>query len=330
MNIWTRRTKILEPRAALILRPQVAGRWKLEAIRPDGRRRLLADWFPNLIVDGGLDLPGQNGQFISACAVGTGNSAPDFSDTGLDSQIAVTATKVSAPNGSNETADRYCWTRVVFRFSTGTAAGNLAEIGIKCTSPDKFLSRALILDGDGDPATITVLADEVLDATYEFRVYPPLSDVPGVMTVSGEDYDVVMRTAVVGQWTLQHGGLGGGQGFSAGASTLQAALYPSTSTLGAVTTGPTGSSEVSNVFGGTTSTYVPGSYVSDFGYTFDLDHGNVSGGAAAALIPVGSRATSDSGAAHFFFQMSIDPPLPKDNTNNLVLNFRSSWARRTL
>lgn len=330
MNILTRRTKIIEPHRPLTLRPRCAGWWKLEAIRPDGRRRVVADWFPNLILDVGLDLPGQDGAFIDACAVGTGNSAPDVSDTGLDAEVAVTTTKQAATNGSNEGSDHYCWVRVVFRFGAGAAAGNLSEIGIKCTSPDKFLSRALILDGDGDPATITVLSDEVLDATYEFRLYPPLTDADSVMTVSGVDYDVTMRAAFVGTWTLQHGGLGGGQGFSGGFTAQRGSLYLSTSTLGAITAGPTGTAALSAVSGGANSPYVPGTYVQDFSYTWGLDDGNVSGGAAAVLITAGARATSDSGGCHMQFQMSVDPPLPKDDTNNLVLNFRTSWARRTL
>lgn len=329
-HIWTRRPKIIEPRREIIVAPRMAGFFKLEAVRPDGRRRMLADWFPNLILDVGLDLPGQNGEFLQQCAVGTGSAAPDEGDTSLAAQVAITSTRTSITSGANLSADRYTWARTVFRFSTGAAAGNLAEIGIKCSSPATFLSRALILDGGGDPTTITVLSDEVLDATYEFRLYPPLIAADGTMTVSGDDYDVSMLAAEVDSlWNLQHGGLGAGIGFSAGNCTVGAHLYPSTSTLGTVTTGPSGSP--GQFSSGASSSYSPGSHVQDFSYTWNLDAGNVSGGAAAVRIAVGARTSSGGEAtSHMCYQMSVDPPLPKNSGNNLVLNFRSAWARRVL
>ena len=45
----------------------VEGWYKFEAVRPDGTKRLLADWFPNLITDAGLERMAGNGDWMRYC-----------------------------------------------------------------------------------------------------------------------------------------------------------------------------------------------------------------------------------------------------------------------
>ncbi|MCC7462089.1 MAG: hypothetical protein IT480_06450 [Gammaproteobacteria bacterium] len=325
--IWTRRPKIIEPKSEIAFGPKLGGFFKLEAVRPDGRRRLLADWFPNLITDSGLDVPGTQTEWCDSCKVGTGNATPSVSDTALVSQVASTTTRTDTSGASNQTADRYTYGRRTFRFSAGSAAGNLAEIGIQ--SDGYFFSRALILDGVGAPTTITVLSDEVLDATYEIRNYPPLSDLVTTMMIGSTEHDIVLRACEVDSlWDM----LGGGSvriGWKAGAATNGAQVYPSTSTLGAVTASPTGTASVFS--SSSSSTYVNGTSYRDFAYSWNLSSGNVSGGIAAARITCGLQPPSaGEGTSGLCFQLSFDPVIPKTSSNNLVLNFRQSWARKTI
>ncbi len=328
-RIWTRRPRIIEPRDEMLFRPRIAGFYKLEAVRPDGRRRLLADWFPNLITDVGLDVPGTSSGWVQRCVVGTGNAAPAFSDITLAAQIAETSNMTDIVSGNNQTADRYMYVRCTFRFAAGTATGNLAEIGIE-TGVNTLMSRALILDGGGSPTTITILADEVLDATYEIRTYPPLTDVVTTMNVGVTTHDVVLRAAEVDSlWDMRGGGLGNPNGWAAGYATSGAFVYGSTSVLGTVTGAPTTSGSLRSSAGN--SSYSPASYYRDFSYTWDLTAGNVSGGVKTALITCGSQPSGGGeGQNGLAFQFSVSPVIPKNNTNNLVLNFRQSWARRTI
>ena len=89
----------------------IGGRYKLEAIRLDENgkevsRRLLADWFSNLIVNQGLDRFGANASFLNYCRVGTGNTAPSNTDTNLVSQVWSTAT-IQTTNGTTTASSPY-------------------------------------------------------------------------------------------------------------------------------------------------------------------------------------------------------------------------------
>lgn len=327
-RIWTRRPKIIEPRREIALSPRLAGLWRLRVRRPDGRVRHDTGWFHNLITDVGLNLIGTSQSWVQQCAVGSGNAAPAFTDTVLNAPIAQTGNRIDTTSGSNQGADRYAYARATFRFNAGTATGNLAEIGIFTgVGNDQLFSRALILDGGGSPTTITVLADEVLDATYEVRSYPPLADLVTTMTVNSTEHDVVLRTAQVGNWDVRGGGLGVPIGWAAGVS-AGAQVYPSTSVLGAVTGSPSGTA--GGATGSANFSYGSGSYFRDFQYSWDLTVAP-SGGVAAVQVSCGSQSSgSGEGQSGMYFQLSVDPVIPKTGSNNLVLNFRQSWARRSI
>jgi hypothetical protein len=68
------------------------------------------------------------------------------------------------------------------------------------TSGSTLLTRALILDPtSGTPTTVSPLADELLDVTYELRYYSPSGDTPGpTVTLDGTNYDTVTRAALAG------------------------------------------------------------------------------------------------------------------------------------
>jgi hypothetical protein len=65
----------------LKIRSKVAGYYKLEAVKLDKAgnevsRRVVADWFPNLITNQGLNRMGANADYLSNCQVGSGSDAP--------------------------------------------------------------------------------------------------------------------------------------------------------------------------------------------------------------------------------------------------------------
>lgn len=288
---------------------QCAGWFKIEATRPDGTRRVLADWFPNLILDGGLDRMGANSDYLNWCQVGSGSTAPVATQTALVNRIAGTNTQQASVNGAQASAPYYGWRRLTYRFAQGVAAGNLSEVGVGWDSTGSLFSRALILDGGGSPTTITVLSDEVLDVTYELRRYPGTVDLTGTVVLNGVTHNWVSRAAGVtnsGLWT----------------GTGQMALDWAASFAGDIGTvtalNPSGTSELMST---TSLAYSSGSYARAATVSAGLDQSNLGGGIRSIVI-----SSNAWGAGRY--QIQFDPAIPKDNTKVLSLTIQHSWARR--
>lgn len=294
----------------------VRGLFKFDAVRPDGRVRPLTGWFPNLITDIGLNRIGSGG-YLAACQVGTNNTAPTVNDSGLAGYRAGTTTQRSSSYSATTSAPYYGWKRITFRFGVGAASGNLAEVAIAtgaAQSGSTNFSRALILDEYGDPTTITVLSDEVLDVTYELRLYPDLVDRTGTVTISGSgDHAYTLRASIVAN-NLWGQYLGSKPSFDpfGGANTL--AVF--NGAIGAVTGGPSGNSGAVRPW---TAAYGNNNLYVDGTGSFGLDQGNLPGYIKSV------RYQTSLGA----YQYELDPVIQKDSTNTLTLTQRISWARYT-
>ena len=158
-------------------------------------------FFPNTILNDGRNIMATETYWMDHCQVGTDNTAPTQNDTTLAGYIDGTSTVMETTSGQNTSPPYYGWKRRRFRFDAGPIGGeNLKEAGVGWgLSGATIMSRALILDPIlHTPTTITPLADEFLDVTYELRYYPPLIDVttPQV-TLDGVDYDTITRAAGV-------------------------------------------------------------------------------------------------------------------------------------
>lgn len=292
----------------------VKGHFKLEAVNMEtGARRFLAE-FDNLITNGGMDRLANNSDWNSWCSVGSGNTAPAFTDSGLVTFIASTNNTSSTSNGNSGSSPWFGQAIKTFRFAIGTATGNLSEIGIGWSSVNGSLfSRALILDGSGNPTTITILSTEALDATYTLQLYAPTADVTGTVVVSGVSYAYTLRAASVSS-TGWGGGFVFGDQFGWNGGTVF------NGTIGAVTSTPSGSS--ATLGSPAKQSYTPGSFQIDTIWTMGLTDANVSGGISAAYL-IGGQSRGAMGA----FQVGFSPAIPKDGTKTLTLTFRQSWAR---
>lgn len=290
------------------------GRYKMEAVDMFGNRRLLADWFDNLITNTGLDALVNSNPF-SFCCVGSGNTAPANTNTALVSLIASTS-NVTVNTNSNSGSSPYFGTMTkVYRFAIGTATGNLSEVGVGNTATT-LSSRALILDGVGNPTTITVLSTEALDVTYQVLFYAPLTDVTGTIVINSISYAYVMRAALAssGSWS----GMAAFNSDRMGLSTV--GLY--NGSIGTITGQPTGSNTSVNTGNMTYPAYVSGNFFQDTIVSWGLTEGNLAGGASAALLTYGRNVGSMG-----LFQMSFTPALPKDASHTMTLTFRQSWNR---
>lgn len=292
----------------------VRGRYRMEAVKADGSRRLLADWFDNLVLDNGLNILGTGVGWINYCSVGTGNTAPATSQSALVTWVASTNTTTGSSTANSGSSPYYGQSTVTFRFAIGTATGNLSEVGVGANNNGTNLfSRALILDGGGSPTTITVLSSEALDVTYQLQMYAPTADVTGTVTINAVSYSYTMRAANASSSAWSGLSTANDAGGVNGCTVYNG-------TIGAVTAGPSGSSASSGTIN--VQTYTSGNFYVDSIVNFGLTNGNVSGGVSAIQLTMGTQRSSMGQ-----FQLGISPSLPKDSSHTMTLTFRHSWGR---
>lgn len=286
-----------------------------------GESRNLAS-FENLILDSGLNRLGTGGVIDGAC-VGTGTTAPANSDTSLASLLRVTMTRQShAELAGSTNAPYYAEYRTVYRFAAGTAAGNLSEVGLGwdanawSNTIGGLWCRALIKDSQGNPTTITVLSDEVLDIVYTVQLHPPALDITGTFNLSGVAYQYTLRPAWVNSrvyYSSWEAGRTTGGIFSFGV-----AAY--TGAIGSVTAGPSGTAGYNISM--TKQTYVNDSKQCVFNVNADLNTANLAGGIRSMKFDLQGSCWQAE-----FSRVSDGAAIPKNNTNVLTIPFWVSWDR---
>ena len=269
----------------------------------ESEQRIVTDWFPNLITDGGLDILATRsfGSASSYCQVGSGNTTPAFTDSDLASYVAyvggTSAYSLDMPLLYQQ-CDR------TYSFGLGVAAGNLSEIGVGWGTSTNLFSRALILDSEGSPTTITVLSDEYLTVIYSYRMYGLLADTTGSVTFTG-------NLAGTYGWTLRH------STFDTRLVTQDMLYITSTycyngpmAIIGSV---PSGYSSC----GYTSVGYVAGTHTSSMTVTASVTQGNLSGGIKSIAFYLGTR-----------WQVEFDTPIPKTDQDSLSITFEMTWGRK--
>lgn len=282
--------------------------------------------FKNKITDIGLDAYATRGVF-AMLFVGTGTSASSV----LDTQMGAFKARDSGGGGvtrTRETSSPY-WSQMETssRFNAGTATGNLTEVGIGWDSGDgaiasahRVWSRELIVDGAGNPTSLTILSDEYLDVFYTVRWYPMLDDVTGSVTLDGVSYGYTARSALV-----TSAGFAGGyssQNIGRLSSCLAYARKPTLS-LGAVTGNLTGGEIAGGEGTISNSAYVPSSLEKAAVVTWGLSAGNHANGIR------GIRLTYTSQYSHLnqYYQILFDKDIPKTASKILSLGFKFNWGR---
>lgn len=150
---------------------------------------ILDEWFTRLLTQGNA---GSIDAYASArCVVGTGTTTPNPTQTNLVSFLAAAAgSNADYSSGSNGIISDYkeVWYQRVFNFAEGAVVGNVAEVGTTAfagglpNASTPLLTRALVLDVNGNPSTIAVTAAEQLRVIH--RLVTRLSNVPVTGTLS--------------------------------------------------------------------------------------------------------------------------------------------------
>jgi hypothetical protein len=310
---------------------KLKGRYRCQVIRSDGSVKTDIGWFDNLITNQGLDQLGgyqpaynAGGPYILiACSVGTGTTAPAFTDTQLTAFGAATPTlggAVTSPTSISYVAGppAYWACIMTYTFSAGTATGTWSEIGVgNWTSPSDtqpwLFSHALITSG-GSPTTITVLSSESLVVTYELDYHIDVTTNSYSFLMSSVTYSgSYLRSRITSAPTLNlttdsnHFG--------------NVSIYMNVynGSIGTTTTSPSGSASGGpNGCSTSHSTYTNGTYFRQFQTSFATGQGNVSGGITAMEV------VSDSAGS---WQFSVSPAIPKTSSYQMQINYNISWAR---
>lgn len=312
---------------------KLGGQFRLVISRDAECKQVVKDtgFFDNLITNTGMNRIGtvttdtisSSIAFDNLCGrfvVGSGSAEPQFTDTALQNPVAFASSDVTRVSESSNYERGWYEITVRHQFGQGQAAGNLSEIGIQHTSTSGPLwSRALILDGQGNPTTITVLPDDFLTCYYTLRIMIPKEDVVFNINVDyGEDG--IVPTVVTGRplnanstdptngWGLQTAATS-----SFGGAYLQ--FY--TGGLAAPTASvPLGSPIDSRTSNFSAVPYVPDSFERYITRTNGLNEHNSQNLRTAML-----------GALMGCWQIEFDPPLQKNNTQTMQVTFGYSWAR---
>lgn len=288
----------------------LSGRYKLKVFK-SGVLQRETGWFDNLITNGGLDSITQQTAPFRYAQVGTGSATPAFTDTALASRITFADGGVSTSSESFDTTNRYLRLNWTYTFSGGSAAGNIAEVGIDHnTAGTTLFSRALVLDSFGNPTTITVLSDEDLVVVYQLQIKQPTVDFTG--SISGNTYTIrASRVAT----SADPGWVAGGtrEQFVVVANSNIYTAY--TGTIGTITGFPSGTA--SNASGGAVvnSAYTPGSYQRE---------GKITWSTAQANFDIKSFAWAFGPT---YWQMELGTAITKTSSQTFRLGVTLAWGR---
>lgn len=306
------------------------GFFKLVVSGPDGSVKRELDWFPNMILNAGLDRIGEGGNgVIRGVAVGTNNTPPAATDTALLGLVAYTENGMSVAKNDPQTTPYYIEGVYQWTFPQGVTEGNLNEIGIGWSSTALF-ARSLIKDGSGNPLTLVIGSIDVLTVYYKVRKYPNLGTYNFDFDIGATTHSVTAKAFVAANnrfasITHESPNLAGYFGIP----NRFILLYSYPTTLGATildapsAPNSTGSHYIynwsSNYSIDTASyPYVSGSYQKNFKLTFtNTNYCNWAEGIGGCILWTYLSA----------WQMSWTPTIPKTNLDNLALVFRTSWSR---
>lgn len=291
--------------------------------------------FKNLLLDGGMNrLASVANPFSgSKIVIGTSNTPAATNQTGLLGTVTAPTGTMTFPNQAsdlyNTTTSPY-WRESTFTqtYQTGVS-GTFREVGIRNEASGVYLCRAVIADSGGTPVDLIVTSAETLIIYYAFRVYCPMVDATGTLTMGGttpRTHDYICRAAQFAQLPLVSNPQWSPRDLiSAGPQQVggtSMSLFASSSNLGAVNQSPTGSAianltHSSGTMSVAATAYVTDSYLIEHSCTFGVDYGNDAGGIKIALYRNNFNA----------MQVQYTPPIPKTSFDNCMLRFRTTLAR---
>ena len=293
----------------MIIPSRIAGEYQVQVLKADRTPRLITHWMPNIVTNFGLDslLSGQN--FAARCSVGTGTAMPQATDNELSELVASTNNRKNASSGRRMEEPWGGVYQASYEFPLGGVVGNMSEVGVGFSDSTLF-SRALFVDVNGAPTTVTVLEDEILYVTYRVYNYAPVEDQAFTFDMPSGSRSAIVRACRVGS-----GSGAGGWGLWSGFEGLHA-VVATDGALSDVFTDPTGVASSSR--GNSAKAYSTGDYYRDMECYWSLDDANFATGISTFRL-----VTRGLGC----YQFSVDPPIMKTAADLLSMSFRVSVER---
>ncbi len=321
----------------------IAGEVRAVVSRADGSIKKDTGFQKNLILNQGLDFfgGGKGSSINDKCAIGSGNSTPAITQTGLDMFAAIT-TGVDITDSyaySDDGSNLYkMWEQKKYRFENLDNV-NVAEVGLVSngTSGSNYYltTRALIKDSGGSPTTITVKLGETLDIYYKIHKVIDLTDkeyVVNMLDGSGGTvpYNVVVRPAYVGNKKYHDvaGVLNIYGGGSSGSSYTYLRVSPVD--LSPFTSAPNGGEQINAKDSLRAGAYTQGIYKRVVTASLGLNDGNTE--SIRTLFTEESRSFSFTPFKFLPFQVRFgsvadDSPITKTDKDTLTIPLEFSWGR---
>lgn len=315
----------------------LGGRHRLNAIRPDGRRRPLLDWRDNIILNRGLDEIANVGTYLDTHHVGGGSSQPTAFQESLVSPISATENRVSANSAAVSSSPYRGYSQVTWLYPVGAITSEVREIGVGSSASNgaPLFCRALALDALNSPTGVLPLPDEQLEAIYELSITFPENDVQGdfsYIDVDGiervADYLLRPAQATTGQYWAPYNA----NAFESPGQAVRA-LFETASgehcrvydgSIGVITNLPGGS--VENCSAVINEDYVPGSHRRIAHIQLSETAGNFAEGVSAALVRLNVAAGS-GGASLGSWQIEMTPAVVKNNEHAAYIDVTLQWGR---
>lgn len=274
------------------------------------KNRLLDNFFQNLISQMS---PIRN----TTVRCGTGSTAVNDTQTGLANVLTLNSGNWprSAPSSTSsfvENSILKAHNTYTYTFNQGQLSGNISELGVNFdndTTLNVVHSRALVVDAQGDPTTISVGVDEQLILTYELFMEASID--PVVHTVDMLVDGVVTPVEITSIYGVSQN-LSSYTSSRLGGNTSFRYYAASNGQLGPGGSLPTGSniqnstppSFAYNISGGKETTL-----------NLSISQGNVSGG-IIAIVNISPT-----------FKFGFNPPLPKNADRTMSITFRQTFGR---
>ena len=308
-----------------ILHSGVSGRFR--GILRDLMGRTVQDtgWFDNLILDSGLPILGT--PWWSRMYVGSNGTASNVSMTGIQTFIPGGQASISGVNGNAVGLSPNYETSIITscRFDKNEATGTIREFGIGISidfTGNDCVARQVVTP------EIVKGPDNILDLFYDFTHWPALGQqlANGVL-IGTETYNTVTTSSDLGGsstcYPYRTYGFTQPQYYY---------TYDGTSELGPITGTPTGISDTS----GSGVTYGSvlqngAEWYRDVTYFTDIDNGNfVEAGVGASIVRHENNLYyQTSFKADGNGTLPVGSPIPKNDTNEIDLTYRTYWGRYT-
>lgn len=291
----------------------------------------------NMILDGGLEWFGGTTtnlatsdseaiKLLNKLVVGTGNRPVVHDDMALESPLA-TSTELAVVYSNNLDMDLGRTEKTVrVTLKPGEGTGNISEVGM-LTDAGVLACRALVVDSEGNPTTITKLEDEYLTVYYTIYVYWPQEDIvyqfdlttldgPVPTTVTIRPWHVHLNDSSRPDWYVCRAkpAYNSSQLNAECMVSVGAVLMPITATT------PPGGTILSLTAAQRNAgphPYIPDSRQHRFTFSIGLQNGNSTEG----ISWMGWKRGLGT------WQMLIQPSIKKNDTNSLLLTVGYSWGR---